>query len=117
MKTLNLGTLLDIGSGGPGSGNSRGNPAEDPVGGVVGWIVDEIGSWLVPTLLGIMTALGILLFIYLGVKLATAEDDNKRRSIKAQMVMTIIAVFIVGMLIAIFQVIDWEAIAERQRGN
>ena len=53
-------------------------------------------------ILSVVAGLGALLAIYLGVKLATAQDESRRKEAKAQMVYSIIAVIIVSAMIGIF---------------
>ena len=67
-------------------------------------VIAAIRPWVTP-ILGVLLGLGILLAIWIGVRLATAQDESKRKEAKAQLIWAIIAVFIVGMGIAVMEVL------------
>ena len=55
-----------------------------------------------------IAALGMIFAVYLGIKLATAEGDDARKNIKNQIIYTIIAVAIVGVMALILGLMrDW----------
>jgi len=70
--------------------------------------------WLFNVLLGVVAALAGFLAIYLGVKLATAESEDKRKNAKAQMIYAILAFILVAALISIFNVVDWGSMLSEQ---
>ena len=56
-------------------------------------------EWLFWTLFAVVGALSGLLAVYLGVQLATAQDEQKRRNAKGQMVYAILAfILVVGLM-------------------
>jgi len=65
---------------------------------------------LVYAVLGLLGAMGALYAIYLGVKLATAQDESKRKEAKARIIWTIIAIVIVFGLIGVFVAVNWEGL-------
>ena len=94
---------------------------EDPEGGhpVIAFFtaltsrMDLLLGWV----LALMAVAGSLFAIYLGVKLATAEDEGKRTQVKAQFIWSIIAVVIVGSLIVILLALDWIALTGWEGGG
>ena len=69
--------------------------------------------WIMITMLGIIAGMGGLLAIYLGVKLATADNEQTRSNAKAQMIYAILAVVIVAGLISIFSIQSiWQGIID-----
>ena len=71
------------------------------------------GMWLAYTMLGIIAGMGGLLAIYLGVKLATADNEQARSNAKAQLVYAILAVVIVAGLLTVFSVIDFSGLGRQ----
>ena len=111
---------------GPGTGNGNGNQTGTPPGtpgtppGTPGTPPGGPGFTPLPNpapgialaiynivwpIMTVLVALGMLLAIYLGVKLATSTDEGKRREAKAQMIYAIIAIIIIGAGIGIFSAI------------
>ncbi|MCL2569960.1 MAG: pilin [Firmicutes bacterium] len=56
-------------------------------------------------ILFVLAGLGALFAIYLGVRLATAQDDGKRKEAKQQLVYALIGVVIILGLLAVFNVV------------
>ena len=67
-------------------------------------LIDRIWSITWP-ILTVLAALGGLLAIWLGIRLATAQDESKRKEAKAQLIWAILAVVIIVVMIAIFGVV------------
>ena len=57
------------------------------------------------TLMGLFSALAFLFLIYIGFRLAKAEDESKRKEAKKQMIYTIVAIVGVIVLIVLFNVV------------
>jgi len=76
-------------------------PNADTVALRVAWQTFDI-VWPILT---VLAGLGVLLAVWLGVRLATAQDESKRKEAKAQLVWALIAVVLVISIIVIFRVI------------
>lgn len=61
---------------------------------------DTINNIVAP-ILGGMVGLAAVFAIYLGVRLATADDEGKRKNVKGQLVYTVLGIFIVGLIVSI----------------
>ena len=73
-------------------------------GGISNRIAQEIWNIAWP-ILTVLAGLGVLLAIWIGVRLATAQDESKRKEAKAQLIWAIIAIIIIIAVIGIFGVI------------
>lgn len=60
---------------------------------------------IVGPVFGVIGAVGIFFAIYLAWRLAAAEDDNKRKDAKKQLMWTIIAIIALFAFIALFQIL------------
>lgn len=77
---------------------------DDAAGDIAQATFQAINDIVQPILLA-LAGIGLLFAIYLGVKLATAQDESKRKEAKAQLVWAIIATVIVVAIVGIFQAI------------
>ncbi|MCL2756230.1 MAG: hypothetical protein FWE45_04245 [Firmicutes bacterium] len=76
-----------------------------PIQAIAEWIGDH--AWdMVGIALIIVGALAVVYAIYLGVKLATATDENSRKQAKLRIVWAIMAVIITFSLIMVFTQLD-----------
>ena len=82
--------------GDPGAPTGPLNPTRE--------LIDEIWSITWPILL-VLGALGGIFAIWLGVRLATAQDESKRKDAKQQLIWAIIAVIVIFAMMGIFGVI------------
>lgn len=64
----------------------------------IAWAIWDI-TWPILT---VLAGLGTILAIWLGVRLATAQDESKRKEAKAQLVWAIIAIVIIVGIIGVF---------------
>ena len=67
--------------------------------------VATIIQGVVSAFLGLFTLLGVLFMIYIGFRLAKAEDESKRKEAKKQMIYTIVAIIGVVVLIVLFNTV------------
>jgi len=82
-------------------GSMLGNPTP---GGAAATISQQIGQIAWP-ILAVIAGLGVLFAIWLGVRLATAQDESKRKEAKAQLIWALIAVVLVIGLMLVFQAV------------
>ncbi|MCL2846464.1 MAG: hypothetical protein FWE38_02115 [Firmicutes bacterium] len=71
---------------------------------VVGNVVTVVQT-VFNVLLGLLGMAALVFAIYIGFKLASAEDEGKRKEAKKQLLWTIIAVIAVVLLIVIFNIL------------
>jgi len=67
---------------------------------------------IVNPILIVLGGLGALFAIYLGVRLATAQDESKRKEAKAQLMWAIIGIVLIFALVAIFYLPFWNTIGQ-----
>ncbi|MCL2756231.1 MAG: pilin [Firmicutes bacterium] len=60
---------------------------------------------IVNPILIVVGSLAALLAIWLGVRLATAQDESKRKEAKAQLIWAIIAVIVVFAMVSVFYIV------------
>jgi len=82
--------------------------ASDPY---LGYVEDSVShvvtiiNIVMNTLMGLFSALAFLFLIYIGFRLAKAEDESKRKEAKKQMIYTIVAIVGVIVLIVLFNLV------------
>ena len=105
--TLTL-SIRPEGSGGgtnpPGGGSGGGGEFDLDPGEIANATFRAINRIVQPILIA-LAGIGLLFAIYLGVKLATAQDESKRKEAKAQLVWAIIATVVVIGIVAVFAAI------------
>ena len=69
------------------------------------WQVRDIVEGIVGAFLGLLALFAVLFFIYIGFRLAKAEDESKRKEAKKQMIYTIVAIIGIVVLIVLFNVV------------
>jgi len=62
---------------------------------------------IVNPILIVLGGLGALFAIYLGVRLATAQDESKRKEAKAQLMWAIIGIILIFAMVGIFYLPFW----------
>jgi len=72
---------------------------------------------VVTGLLGLFTLLAVLFFIYIGFRLAKAEDESKRKEAKKQMIYSVVAIIGVVILIVLFNTIIMNQIIGTSTGT
>jgi len=60
---------------------------------------------VVNAFMGLAGVIAVLLFIWIGYRLAKAEDESKRREAKKQMIWAVIATFAIVVFIALWNTI------------
>ena len=96
------------------------NRCDDPtdplcraVGEMEGWILIVVNS-----VLGLLGLFAALFFVWIGFKLAKAEDEGKRKEAKKQMIFAIVAVLGIVILIVLWNTVIVDAInTARTAGN
>jgi len=88
--------LLQVGN--PGAGMTHNHVHEAAAG------VANIIRVVISAFLGLFGLLAVLFFIYVGFRLAKAEDESKRKEAKKQMIYTLVAIVGIVILIVIFNV-------------
>ena len=82
-------------------GSMLGAAITDPVTNINRTVANQVWRIAWP-ILTTLIALGVLLAIWIGIRLATAQDEGKRREAKTQLIYAIIAIFIVSAAMMIF---------------
>ncbi|MCL2586930.1 MAG: hypothetical protein FWE31_01675 [Firmicutes bacterium] len=90
-----IGGMLGAPAGGSGPG------AEDVARAIIGPISDIVWPIMI-----VLAAIATLYSIWLGVQLATAQDESKRKEAKARLVWAIVAVILCLGLVAVFGAIS-----------